>query len=103
MAPRSRTLSTQIERLEMVHGTLIEGTFQDSVALMAVSRDLSATPYVERVSGLIGPPANKAVYRETGLWPDVLEKATANDLCVVVDSEDTDPAGATKLAALVQE
>ena len=87
----------------MLHGTLIEGTFQDSVTLMVVSRDLSAMPYVNRVSVMMGTPANKAVYRETGLWHDVLEQATANDLCIVVDSEDTDPAGATKLAALVQE
>jgi FdrA protein len=89
--------------LEMLHGTLIEGTFQDSVTLMVVSRDLTAMPNVNRVSVMMGTPANKAVYRETGLWHDVLEKATPNDLCIVVDSDDTDPAVATKLAAAVQE
>ncbi|RZI40640.1 acyl-CoA synthetase FdrA [Herbaspirillum sp. HC18] len=87
----------------MLHGTLIEGTFQDSVTLMVVSRDLSAMPNVNRVSVMMGTPANKAVYRETGLWHDVLEKATPNDLCIVVDSDDTDPGIAASMAGMVKE
>jgi FdrA protein len=92
-----------MEGLEMLHGTLIEGTFQDSVTLMVVSRDLSAMPDVNRVSVMMGTPANKAVYRETGLWHSVLEEATPNDLCIVFDSEDTDPAVATRMAAMVTQ
>lgn len=87
----------------MLHGILIEGTFQDSVTLMLVSRDLSALPEVNRVSVMMGTPANKTVYRETGLWHPVLETATPNDLCIIADSDDTDPALATTLVTLVKE
>ena len=87
----------------MLHGILIEGTFQDSVTLMVVSRDLSALPNVNRVSVMMGTPANKAVYRETGLWHAALEQATPNDLCIVIDSDDTDPAVAAGMATQVQE
>ncbi|RZI40635.1 acyl-CoA synthetase FdrA [Herbaspirillum sp. HC18] len=87
----------------MLHGILIEGTFQDSVTLMLVSRDLSALPGVNRVSVMMGTPANKTVYRETGLWHPVLEAATPNDLCIVADSEDTDPALADNFVNLVKE
>jgi FdrA protein len=87
----------------MLHGILIEGTFQDSVTLMLVSRDLSALPNVNRVSVMMGTPANKAVYRETGLWHDVLESATPNDLCIVIDSDDSAPDIAPSMAKLVQE
>ena len=87
----------------MLHGILIEGTFQDSVTLMVVSRDLSALPNVNRVSVMMGTPANKAVYRETGLWHAALEQATPNDLCIVIDSDDTDPDVASGMATQVQE
>ena len=83
----------------MLHAALIKGNFQDSVTLMVLSRDLSATAGVKRVSIMMGTPANKTVYRETGLWHDLLTEATPNDLCIVVDSDVEDPS----LAAMVSE
>ena len=47
----------------MLHAVLINGSFQDSVTLMLVSRDLSALPQVNRVSVMMGTPANKDVFR----------------------------------------
>ncbi len=85
----------------MLHAMLIKGRFQDSVTLMVLSRDLSATPGVNRVSVMMGTPANKDVYRETGLWHEALAAATPNDLCVVVDSDAGDPAGAETMAAQI--
>ena len=52
----------------MLHAILIKGTFQDSVTLMLLSRDLSASAGIKRVSVMMGTPANKDLYRETGLW-----------------------------------
>jgi FdrA protein len=87
----------------MLHATLIKGSFQDSVTLMVLSRDLSATPGVNRVSVMMGTPANKDVYRETGLWHEALATATPNDLCIVVDSDQHDPAVVEATAAQVKE
>jgi FdrA protein len=86
----------------VLHAKLLRGTFQDSVTLMLVSRDLSALPSVRRVAVMMGTPANKDVYRETGLWDDALAAATPNDLCVVVDSEGADPAIAETIAAQLE-
>ena len=86
----------------MLHARLIKGTFQDSVTLMLLSRDLSALPDVRRVAVMMGTPANKDVYRETGLWHEALAAATPNDLCVVVDGDGGDPAIAETVAAQVE-
>ena len=75
----------------MRYATLLKGIFQDSVTLMVLSRDLSALPSVSLVSVMMGTPANKDVYRETGLWHETLELATPNDLCIVVDCNSDDP------------
>lgn len=87
----------------MLHARLIKGNFQDSVTLMVLSRDLSALPEVTRVSVMMGTPANKDVFRETGLWHDLLAEATPNDLCIVVDAENADPAIADTIAARIGE
>jgi FdrA protein len=87
----------------MLHAQLIKGNFQDSVTLMILSRDLSALPEVDRVSVMMGTPANKDVFRETGLWHDLLADATSNDLCIVVDTDDGDPAVVARIADQVRE
>ena len=75
-----------------LHAKLMKGMFQDSVTLMLLSRDLSALPDVRRVAVMMGTPANKEVFRETGLWHEELAAAAPNDLCLVVES-DADDAG----------
>jgi FdrA protein len=86
----------------VLHALLIKGTFQDSVTLMLLSRDLSALPGVKSVAVMMGTPANKDVYRETGLWHDALAAATPNDLCLVIDGDSGDPAIAEAMAAQVK-
>ncbi len=85
----------------MLHALLIKGTFQDSVTLMLLSRDLSALPGAKSVAVMMGTTANKDVYRETGLWHEALAAASPNDLCLVVDSDGDDPAIAEAMAAQV--
>ncbi|MTJ79605.1 MAG: acyl-CoA synthetase FdrA [Telmatospirillum sp.] len=86
----------------MLHALLLKGNFQDSVTLMVLSRDLSGLSTVNRVSVMMGTPANKDVYRETGMWHDALAEATPNDLCIVVDSDTTDPAIAETIAGEIK-
>ena len=87
----------------MLRARLIKGNFQDSVTLMVLSRDLSALPEVTRVSVMMGTPANKDVFRETGLWHDLLAEASPNDLCIVVDTESGDEAVADGIATQVRD
>jgi len=87
----------------MLHAMLIKGTFQDSVTLMLLSRDFSASAGVNRVAVMMGTPANKNMFRETGLWHEALAVATPNDLCVVVDSDAGDAGSAERMAAQVRE
>lgn len=87
----------------MLHAVLIKGSFQDSVTLMVISRDLSQSPSVRRVSVMMGTPANKDVYRETGLWHEALADATPSDLCIVVDSADESLAIAEDMAKQVSD
>ena len=73
----------------MLYAFLKKGCFQDSVSLMLISRDLSKADDVKRVSVMMGTPANKEVFRETGMWHETLEEAGPNDVCVVVESDQT--------------
>lgn len=87
----------------MLCARLIKGNFQDSVTLMVLSRDLSALPAVTRVSVMMGTSANKDVFRETGLWHDLLAEAAANDICIVVDVENDDDAVADRIVTEVRD
>ncbi len=71
----------------MLHAFLKKGSFQDSVSLMLISRDLSKADDLKRVSIMMGTPSNKDVFRETGMWHDTLDEAGPNDICVVIETE----------------
>ncbi len=82
----------------MFYAFLKKGCFQDSVSLMLISRDLSKADDVKRVSVMMGTPANKDVFRETGMWHELLEQAGPNDVCVVIESDQPQ-----EIAAQVEE
>jgi len=64
------------------------GRYLDSVALMRLSRRLSALPGIEEASLMIGSPSNKALLREAGLLAAEGEQAGANDLVVALRASD---------------
>ena len=64
------------------------GRYLDSVALMRLSRRLSALPGVEEASLMIGSPSNKALLREAGLLAADGEQAGANDLVIALRASD---------------
>lgn len=74
----------------MIHACMKKGSFQDSVSLMIISRQLSESPDVDDVSVMMGTPANKSLLEATGFWHDEFEQATPNDICVAVRSESQD-------------
>ncbi|WP_413111539.1 acyl-CoA synthetase FdrA [Thaumasiovibrio sp. DFM-14] len=68
----------------MIQAFLKKGSFQDSVSLMLISRQLSELDSVEEVSVMMGTPANKSLLESTGLWHAVFADATPNDICVAI-------------------
>ncbi|MDF2152987.1 acyl-CoA synthetase FdrA [Vibrio sp. CAU 1672] len=75
----------------MIQAFIKKGSFQDSVSLMLISRQLSSGENVEEVSVMMGTPANKALLDSTGLWNPMFAEATPNDICVAIrPADDTD-------------
>lgn len=68
----------------MIQAFIKKGSFQDSVSLMLISRQLSSSEGVDEVSVMMGTPANKALLDATGLWHSMFDEATPNDICVAV-------------------
>jgi FdrA protein len=75
--------------------------YLDSVALMRLSRSLSALPGVEAAALMIGTPANKALLREAGLLATEGEEAGPNDLVIAVRASE-ERAGQGAVASALQ-
>ena len=65
-----------------------KGSYHDSVVLMLLTNQISAIEGVKKVSIMMATPANKDIYRQSGLSTGELEEASANDMVVVADVED---------------
>ncbi len=71
----------------MLYTIIKENTYKDSIVLMLLSNKLSAIDGVNKVSIMMGTPANKDIFKSSGLGTDELEKAKPNDIVIVVDTE----------------
>jgi len=65
-----------------------KGSYHDSVVLMLLTNQISTIEGVKKVSIMMATPANKDIYRQSGLGTSELEEASANDMVVVADVED---------------
>ncbi len=71
----------------MVLVTYIEkNTYQDSVALMKLSSNISKIEGVGKVSVVMGTPLNKAALEESGMLTAEAKEASAADLIMVVEA-----------------
>ena len=68
-------------------GLVRKSAYQDSVALLALARDLRTTAGVREVAALMGTPANHDLLRQSGLLTPEAESAGPNDLVIVVDAD----------------
>ena len=67
--------------------TLVKPSFyQDSVALLALARELRARPDVAEAAALMGTPANRELLAQAGLLTAEAAAAGPNDLVVVIDA-----------------
>lgn len=74
----------------MLFSVIKAGVFQDSVSLMLLTKKVSALPGVDRLSVMMGTPANKEIFLNTGLSTPEVVAAKPSDLCVVVDAASAD-------------
>lgn len=72
----------------MLYSYIERNSYQDSVNLMLLTRSMSSLEGVKRISVMMGTPANKDIFRSSGLYTESLDNASPNDICVVVDSDD---------------
>jgi succinyl-CoA synthetase alpha subunit len=63
-------------------------TYQDSVVLMQLSKQLLTMEGVKQAMALMGTPQNKAVLRDAGLLTREVDAARPNDLAILVMGED---------------
>ncbi|MFF2796600.1 acyl-CoA synthetase FdrA [Lysinibacillus xylanilyticus] len=71
----------------MLYTIIKENTYKDSIVLMLLSNKLSAIDGVNKVSIMMGTPANKDIFKSSGLGTDELDKAKPNDIVIVVDTD----------------
>jgi FdrA protein len=74
------------------HTIIRKNQYYDSVRLMAISRQASASDGVRNVLVLLGSESNKKVLEDLGLLDDEARAATANDLMISIDAQ-TEEAG----------
>ncbi|GIN39654.1 acyl-CoA synthetase FdrA [Heyndrickxia oleronia] len=74
----------------MLQTIIKENSYQDSVNLMLLTNKISTMDGVNKVQIMMGTPANKDIFKSAGLHTEELEKAAANDMCIVVDTDSED-------------
>lgn len=72
----------------MLKTVIKKDMYKDSVALMLLNNKVNALPEVKVASIMMATPANKDMFKESGLLTEEVEKAAANDIAIVVDLED---------------
>ncbi|MDO4787841.1 MAG: acyl-CoA synthetase FdrA [Johnsonella sp.] len=65
-----------------------KGSYHDSVVLMLLTNEISSLEGVHKVSIMMATPANKDIFKQSGLETPELMAASANDLVIVADTED---------------
>ena len=72
----------------MLKTVIKKGSYHDSVILMLLTNQISTIEGVNKVSIMMGTPANKDIYEQSGLATPELTEAGANDLVIVADVDD---------------
>lgn len=71
--------------------TLVQaGSYHDSVALMLLTNHISEMDGINKVSIMMATPANKDIFKQSGLYTYELEEASSNDMVIVADVENED-------------
>lgn len=71
----------------MLFTIIKENSYQDSVNLMLLTNKISTMDGINKVQIMMGTPANKDIFKTADLYTEELEKAAANDMCIVVNAD----------------
>lgn len=71
----------------MLYTIIKQNSYQDSVNLMLLTNKISTMEGINKVQVMMGTPANKDIFKNSGLYTDELETAAANNMCIVVDTD----------------
>ena len=72
----------------MLKTVVKKGSYQDSVVLMLLTNELTSVEGVNKIQVMMATPANKDIFKSSGLDTEELMAASANDMVVVADIED---------------
>lgn len=72
----------------MLKTVVKKGSYHDSVVLMLLTNHISNIEGVKKVSIMMATPANKDIFKQSGLDTEELMASTANDMVVVADIDD---------------
>ncbi|MCB7305982.1 acyl-CoA synthetase FdrA [Bariatricus massiliensis] len=72
----------------MLKTVVKKGSYHDSVVLMLLTNQISTIEGVNKVSIMMATPANKDIFKQSGLDTEELMESTANDMVVVADVND---------------
>jgi FdrA protein len=70
----------------MLFSVIKRGVFQDSISLMLLTRRISTLEGVDRVSIMMGTPANKGIFASTGFLTPEIDDAGPTDLCIALEA-----------------
>lgn len=71
----------------MLRTLVKKGSYQDSVVLMLLTNKISSLEGVNKVSIMMGTPANKDIFKAGGMETPELMAASSNDMVMVIDSD----------------
>ena len=71
----------------MLRTLVKKGSYQDSVVLMLLTNKISSMEGVNKVSIMMGTPANKDIFKTGGMETPELMEASSNDMVIVIDSD----------------
>lgn len=74
----------------MLYTVIRKNSYQDSINLMLLTKNISSMPGVKEVQVMMGTDANKDIFGEAGLLTDEAKSAEPNDMMIVLDADKKD-------------
>lgn len=72
----------------MLYTVIKPNSYQDSINLMLLTNEVSTIEGVIQSQVMMGTDANKDIFKTANLYTDEVEKASPNDMVIVVETED---------------
>ena len=74
----------------MLYTKILKNNYQDSINLMLLTNKINELPNVNMSQIMMGTDANKDILNNTNLLTEEAKEASANDVIIVVDTNDSD-------------